>query len=106
MILSDKETVFAECDELGEVTVRAKLEAGNFDRFSEFHREWLHQKAEERFRQEVAEERERAERAILAAERSALATQQAALAASGAARWAMWAVIIAVTSLLTQYLTR
>ena len=103
MILDDKNAVFAECEKLGEIAVRAKLEAGNFGRFSAFHLEWLHQKAEDRLRQQFAEERERAERAIAAAEKSAHASQQAAMAARDSARWTMWAAIVALVSILAQH---
>ena len=106
MIINDKDSVFAECEKLGEAAVRAMIDAGNFGGNSTFPRQWLLEKADDRLRRREAEERERNERALAAAKQSAAASEQAALAAKDSARWTMWAAVVALLSLVVQHFTK
>jgi hypothetical protein len=100
MIIDDKNSVFAECEKLGEAVVRAKVDAGSFGNHSAFPRQWLIEKADERSRQREAEERQRNERALTAAEKSASSSERAAIAARDSARWTMWTAIVAIFSIV------
>jgi hypothetical protein len=102
MQLDDKNSVYAECEKLGESAVRSMVEAGSFGGHSAYHRQWLLEKAEERLRMREAEDKERNERALAAAESSAAASERAALSAKDSARWTMWAAVIALLSIVVQ----
>ena len=106
MILNDKDTVFAECEKLGEAAVRAMVDAGSFGGHSAFHRQWLLEKSDERLSQRETEERQRNERALAAAEQSAAASERAAMAARDSARWTMWAAVVALLSIVVQNFTK
>ena len=106
MILDSKDTVYAECERLGETAVRSMVDAGNFGGHSAFHRQWLLEKADERLRKKEQEETERNERAATAAEQSASAAERAAVAARESARWTMWAAVVALVSILVQHFTK
>ena len=98
--------MYGECEKLGEAEVRSKIDAGEFGGHSAFPRQWLLEKADERLRQKEREETERSERAISAAEQSAFTAERAAIAARNSARWTMWAAVIALLSIIVQYLTK
>ena len=106
MILNDKNSVFAECEKLGEAAVRAMVDAESFGNHSAFHRQWLIEKADERSRLRETEERQRNERALAAAEKSAAASERAAMAARDSARWTMWAAVVALLSIVVSHFAK
>lgn len=58
MILNDKESVFAECEKLGEACIRAAVDANSYGINSALPRQWLLEKAEERRSQMETEARQ------------------------------------------------
>lgn len=110
MILNDKESVWAECEKLGETAVQAKIDAGEFGAHTALPRQWLSEKQEKRRLEKEAEDRRRSDRVLAAAEASARASEKAAEAAQRSAKWTMWAAVAALLSAIipaiVQYLTR
>lgn len=103
----DKEEIYAECEKLGEVSIRAQVKAASQGGSISFHkRTWLEEKDTERNRLREIEEREQNNRALAAAEKSAAASERAAIAAKESARWTMWAAIVALTAIIMQYFTK
>lgn len=98
MIVNDKESVWAECEKLGEIAVQAKIDAGEFGGHTAFPRQWLSEKYEKRRMEKETEDRARSDRALAAAEASAHASEKAAEAAQQSAKWTMWAAIAALLS--------
>ena len=104
MNIDDKNSVYTECDNLGESAVRAKVDAGHFGVNASLPLQWLNEKSEERLRVREAEDRIRNERALAAAEMSAASSERAALSAKVSARWTMLAALIALLSIVVQQL--
>jgi len=95
-----RENVRRECEKLGELVVQAKLESGHFGTGEAFAWEWLLEQHYRRLREGESAERERAERALMAAEEAASAARAAAAGAQTAARWTIVAVICTVAAVI------
>ena len=110
MELGSKESVWTECQAMGEAAVKARLEAGSFGGFSLLPKQWLLEKEAERQALREAEDRARNDRTMAASEASARASEKAAEASLLSARWTMWAAIAALASvvmpLIAQYFAK
>lgn len=103
----DKLTVYAECDRMGESAVRAQVLAdAHGTAISFYKREWLEEKNAEHNSQRETEERKQNLQVLAAAEKSAIASELSAVAAKESARWAMWAVIVALAAIITQLIVK
>jgi len=100
MELNNRESVWAECQELGEAAVRARLANGSFGTLGILPNEWLLEQEEKRRATKEAANSERNERTLAASEASARSSEKAAEASLRSARWTMWAAIAAFLSVV------
>lgn len=106
MDLNNNESVWAECEKLGEPAVQARLVNGDFGEHSTLPQQWLLECQAERRAAKEAEDNERNKRALAASEASARASETAAEASRQSARWTMWAAIAAFLSVIIPAITQ